>query len=502
MRFAAPLAAAALGLVLVASSGAARIVGTRSADLLLGTLTPDRISARAGNDRVDVAGGGRDRVSCGLGLDLVAADSTDRLAVDCELVSRRISRDRLRGAGAQHASQAEPDSFAWGSKVVATFQVGRYVDGGAQAIGFAVSSDAGRTWRSGILPLLTFASKPRGPFPRASDPVVAYDDLHRVWLIATLAIGVEDTALLISRSSDGLHWSAPVTAARKPNSPESILFDKEWIACDNWASSPFRGRCYLSYSDIENQRLATQHSADGGSTWSAPVASPDNAGRRGVRGPAAPGPQPVALPDGTVVIPIHDLEEMVVVRSTDGGASFSPAIRVAAVSASYSPGLRAPPLPSAEVGADGAIALVWSDCSFRVGCPANDIVLTTSRDGLSWTPPAVIPLGGGDHVLPGVGADPVRPGRLALTYYTRTGGRLEVGFVSSLDGGATWTRRLRLSPERMPFRRIAVAGGAMVGDYISTSFAAGRAVPVFTLAQSRLRGRFRQATYASSIVVP
>ena len=42
----------------------------------------------------------------------------------------------------------------------------------------------------------------------------------------------------------------------------------------------------------------------------------------------------------------------------------------------------------------------------------------------------------------------------------------------------------------------------MVGDYISTSFAGGRAVAVFTLAQSPLRGRLRQATYASSIAVP
>jgi hypothetical protein len=42
----------------------------------------------------------------------------------------------------------------------------------------------------------------------------------------------------------------------------------------------------------------------------------------------------------------------------------------------------------------------------------------------------------------------------------------------------------------------------MVGDYISTSFAAGRAVSVFTLAQSPLRGRYRQATFASSIAVP
>jgi hypothetical protein len=54
----------------------------------------------------------------------------------------------------------------------------------------------------------------------------------------------------------------------------------------------------------------------------------------------------------------------------------------------------------------------------------------------------------------------------------------------------------------MPLTRIAQSNGAMVGDYISTSFAGGRAVAVFTLAQSKLRGRLRQATYAASVAVP
>jgi len=502
LRLGALLALAGAALTLVAAAEGKRILGTRGPDLLLGTLRADRIAARGGADRIDVAGGGRDRVSCGPGVDLVAADASDRVAGDCERISRRISSDPFGGGGAQHASQAEPDSFAWGSKVVATFQVGRYADGGAQAIGFAVSRDAGRTWRNGLLPRITGATRPPGPWQRASDPVVAYDAAHDVWLISTLGIGVNDTALLISRSSDGLHWTAPVTAIRKQNARDGILLDKQWVACDNWPSSPFYGRCYQSFSDIENERLATQRSTDGGRTWSAAVASPDNAGRRGVRGPAAPGPQPVALPDGTVVVPINDHEEIVVVRSTDGGASFSPAIRVAPLRVSRVPGLRDPALPSAEVGADGRIALVWHDCSFRPACSANDIVLSTSTDGLSWTPPAAIPLGPGDHVIPGIAADPSRAGRLALAYYTNTGGRLDVGFASSSNGGASWRRPVRLSPERMPLSRIAHAGGAMVGDYISTSFAAGRAVPVFTLAQSRLRGRLRQATFASSIVIP
>jgi hypothetical protein len=505
LRLRTLLAASSVALVLAAPAAALFIDGTRGPDLLLGSPRSDRVAARGGADRIDVAGGGRDRVSCGAGADLVAADSSDRIARDCERISRLISSDALSGGGAQHASEAEPDSFAWGKKVLAAFQVGRYRDGGAQAIGFAVSSDAGRTWRHGLLPGLTAASSPRGAFLRASDPVVAYDQLHAQWLVATLGLGTSDSALAISRSRDGLHWSAPVIATQKPNGPNGILLDKEWIVCDNGTGSPFRGRCYLSYSDIENLRLSTQHSRDGGLTWSAPVGSPDGTGRRGIEDPvSAPGPQPLALPNGTVVVPLFDGDRIVAVRSTDGGASFSPAILVAASRFARSSTLRSAQLPSAEIGADGRVALVWPDCGSRAGCAGNELVLSTSADGLSWSAPARIPLGSGSHVIPGLAADPSRPGRLALTYYTQSprSQRLDVGFVSSRNGGRTWTRSIRLSPESMPVNRIAQAGGAMVGDYISTSFAGGRAVPVFTLAQSPLRGRLRQATHATSLAVP
>jgi hypothetical protein len=91
---------------------------------------------------------------------------------------------------------------------------------------------------------------------------------------------------------------------------------------------------------------------------------------------------------------------------------------------------------------------------------------------------------------------------VAVAYYTEARGELDVRLVRSLDGGATWSRSVPLSPERMPFGRIAFSNGVMVGDYISTSFAGGRAVAVFTLAQARLGGRLRQATYAASIAVP
>jgi hypothetical protein len=501
VKLAGLLVAAGAALVLAASSDAGRIVGTSRADLLLGTVSPDRVVARAGNDRIDVAGGGRDRVSCGPGADLVAADRSDAIAAGCEVVSRRVSADTYRGGGAQHATQAEPDSFSWGTTVVAAFQVARFVDGGAQNIGYAVSPDAGRTWRSGLLPTLTRASRPRGAFLRASDPSVGYDDAHGLWLISTLGITARGSALLVSSSADGLHWSAPVTAVEKANLPDSIALDKEWIACDNGASSPFRGHCYVSYSDLDRVQLVTQASVDGGRTWSPAVGAPDSSGHRGIQGPFAPGPQPVTLPDGTLVVPLFD-DEISVIRSTDGGTTFSAATRIAPSSFSRSPALRAAPLPSAEVGADGTVLMAWPDCAARPRCSGNDLLFSKSPDGVTWTPPARIPLGPGNHVIEGLAADPSRPGRVAVTYYTESKGKLDVRLVWSGDSGVTWSRPVRLSPERMPYSRIALSGGAMVGDYISTSFAGGQAVSVFTLAQSPLRGRLRQATFASSIAVP
>jgi hypothetical protein len=497
----AVLAVAGAALVLIAAAGAARITGTNHADLVLGTLRADRVSARGGNDRVDMAGGARDRVSCGRGSDLVAADSTDRLSADCEIVSRRISVDPYSGGGAIHASEAEPDSFSWGSTVVAAFQVARFQNGGALNIGFAVSRDSGRTWTSGLLPSLTARSRPRGPFARASDPSVAYDAFHGVWLIASLAFSDNESALVVSASPDGVHWSDPYVAGRKPNGQDGILFDKEWIACDNGAASPVRGRCYLSYSDIENVRLATQTSFDGGKTWSAPAASPDNAGRRGILGPAAPAPQPVSLPNGVLSVPLFDGEIYVVV-SVNGGGSFSPETLVAPSRFYSSNRLRSGPFPSAEVGAGGVAYMVWPDCGQRASCAGNDLVLSKSTNGLTWTPPAKIPLGPGNHVIDGLAADPDRPGRVAVAYYTESTRKLDVRVAWSSDFGATWSRQQLVSPERMPYTRIAQSNGAMVGDYISTSFAGGRAVAVFTLAQSKLRGRLRQATYAASVAVP
>ena len=498
-------AGAAVALALFAgTAGGAAITGTNRADFLRGGARSDRIDGRGGNDRIKVDGGRRDRVRCGPGrFDVVNADLADRVASDCETIARVVARDPHR-APAQHATIAEPDTFAFGNVVVTAFQVGRFRDGGAVTIGWATSHDGGRTWQNGLLPALTVASQPAGRWQRASDPVVAYDAAHQVWLVASLAFASGDAAaVVVSRSPDGLTWSPPVTVVEAPWR-QDLLLDKEWIVCDNGRASPQRGSCYVVYSDFRTLRLEFQASRDGGLTWEPPVASPDDAGRGSIRGRWAPAPQPVVQPDGDLIVPYYDETRVAAVRSADGGRSFSTSVTVGPTTFKPTPDLRAPPLPSAEVDRSGAIYVVWPDCRSRPLCGFNDLVLSRSADGITWSAPARIPIAPrssrADFVIPGLGVDPNRVGRLAVTYYVyRLGAFLDVGFIQSPNGGRSWRSARRLNAQTMRLDWIAQAGGAMVGDYISTSFVAGRPLAAFPIAAPFAR-RFDQPLYTA--VVP
>ena len=186
-------------------------------------------------------------------------------------------------------------------------------------------------------------------------------------------------------------------------------------------------------------------STDGGLTWSAPIATAGH--DKGLGG------QPVVQPNGTVVVPFESLNGKIsAFRSTDGGASWTQGGTIAA-----HPLPRRRGRPAHEPAADGGdrrrrhVYVAWEDCRFRKSCSSNDIVFSSSSDGVNWSDVARVPIdavtSGADHFIPGLAVDPPRPARgahLALTYYfypdaTCTGGcRLQVGYISSPDGGAHW----------------------------------------------------------------
>jgi hypothetical protein len=424
----------------------------------------------------------------------------------------RLSSDRLMTVGAQHATQVEPHAVAAGSTIVSVFQVGRFFDGAAAAIGFATSRDGGRSWRSGVLPSLTTSSSPAGAADRATDTAVAWDGVHGRWLVESLTLSPRSTAVVVSTSNDGLTWQAPVTVVTHPRpgqGEESTSIDKSWIACDNGDASPFRGRCYVAYTDFAGPgvNVAVQSSSDGGLTWSAATRV-----RVSVDVPAV---QPVVRPSGQLVLVFLDGPgRLEAVRSDDGGETFAGTHEVIARVFNFHRRrsanlLRVFPLPAAAVDGAGSVYVAWSDCRFRRGCRANDLVLAHSTAS-GWSRPRRVPVANAgtnpDHVIPGIAIDPTSAGtraRIALTFYTlRAAGcgtarcRLDVRLATSATAGARWTIR-RLDTRAMRLTWLPrTSSGRMVGDYVSSVFAGSRAVGVFALA-SRPRGnRLDEAIHA------
>jgi hypothetical protein len=454
-------------------------------------------------------------VSRGLPPLLIAATSAlvfavPAAAVHATVTLSQVSSDPYSDSQAQHATEVEPDTFSFGSTIVSAFQVGRVSGGGASNIGWATSTDAGSTWTHGFLPGTT--ANTGGPYGQVSDASVAYDAKDNVWMVSFLGIassGAVDVEL--SRSSDGKTWGNPVAVAAT-----GTFFDKNWTVCDNHSASAFYGHCYTEFDDAnagDAEHMST--STNGGLTWGSALSPAD--------APSGLGGQPVVQPNGTVVVPFSSASSNAerAFVSTNGGSSWGSSVLIANISHHTVAGLavvragrdtlRESSLPSAEIDSAGKVYVVWSDCRFRSGCPSNDIIMSTSTSGTSWSSPSRVPIDATsstfDHFAPGIGVDPSSSGstaRIGLTYYyypqancTDTTCQLDVGFVSSTDGGTTWTAFTQLAGPMTLAWLPQTSQGRMFGDYISTSvLAGGNAVPVFPIAHAPTGSTFDVGMYA------
>jgi hypothetical protein len=448
----------------------------------------------------------RRNAALGTALILIAGAT----AASANVPVTEVASDGFTNPTSQHRTIVEPDTFAVGSTIVSAFQVGRFFNGGGSDIGFATSTDNGATWTNGVMPGLTAQVDPTSQFQRASDASVAFDARHNVWMVSSIPL-LPNTAvplIAVNRSTDGgLTWGNPVFLPQPAT--KVVDLDKNWTACDNTPTSPFYGNCYTEFDNFgqgDVEYMST--SSDGGVTWSVPI---DTAGHdKGLGG------QPVVQPNGTVVVPFESLNGAISsFVSTNGGASWSHAVKVAGIRFHGVAGnLRTSPLPSAEIGGDGTVYVAWEDCRFRVKCSSNDIVFSTSHDGLSWSAPARIPIDAAsstvDHFIPGLAVDRATSGshtHLALTYYfypnancTTTTCRLTVGYISSPDGGAHWGAAQQLAGPMSLTDIAQTSQGPMVGDYISTSFmGSGQALAAFAVGLPHaVDGPFDEALYVPS----
>ena len=404
---------------------------------------------------------------------------------------RQLSQDSFSGGSGQHQSEVEPAAFAYGPTIVAAFQVARVYGGGGMDVGWATSTNGGISWTNGYLPGLTTSYK-GGSYSAASDPSVAYDLKHGVWMINTIPIaGGIDVA--VSRSKDARNWDNPVFVSKPGDA------DKNWIICDNTPTSPYFGNCYVGW-DTPLIQMST--STDGGLTWSAPKAT--TAFDYGI------GINPVVQPNGNVIVGFADYNGgMSAFMSTNGGQSWNGAISISsAPSHGEDGGLRSAGLPSTAIDGAGTVYVSWPDCRFETGCAANDIVYSSSADGTHWSSVVRVPIdpiaSGVDHFIHGMGIDPRTSGgsaHMGITYYyypvSNCGGSctLFAGFTQSSDGGATWTAGTPISQGMQLSWLPHSQNGLMVADYVATVFSGNRAFPIYVVAQAPSGGLLQEAAY-------
>lgn len=376
-----------------------------------------------------------------------------------------------------------------GSLSLSVFLLGRFYGDAAAAMGYATSNDA-VSWTTGVLPNLTTASSSTNPYDRITFPSIAWNQRFSRFLISLLPIsntpsnGDPDTTLppIVETTSDGVNFTNPVITSPGGTRPE-----KNFVACDNSSSSPYYGNCYVTWDDDEAQPGLLFHanvSTDGGQTWGATETAADSH--------TAYGAIPVILPNGTVVVTSEDgngydgpgsANNIISSVSTDGGTTWSSAYEISPITTHTVAGsMRTQALPTTAIDASGNIYTVWQDCRFRSGCSSNDLVMSESTDGQSWSTPTRIDLDPAtstvDHFLPTIAIRNAKAGStIGLSYYefpqancTVSSCRLSAKFSNSGNGGTTWsTPSLIYGPMDVTWLA-STESGYMVGDYFTATY--------------------------------
>ena len=366
--------------------------------------------------------------------------------------------------------------------------------------GFFTSFDGGHTWIDGQIPMGNGANGGNG------DPSPAFDakfgTAHMAQLSAAFPITSPNAGHIdvsVSTSYDGgVTWKPPVTvdigqASIGPSATATFL-DKEWLVADNNPSSPHYGRLYLSWDRIELSKgvflrspVDFAYSDDAGKSWSQPIdISGSNptfcTANQGTAGPAGACDESFfsyggVEPNGDVVIgfinqqhaaaweePNEFEDQIMVVRSTDGGVHWSNPVHVTDLedggieaikftdypsnvdSRATQTGFQFRTLSWGNLNVDpvtGKIYVVWTDNSDGAHDVANPVTDTnvsmsvSSDEGATWSAPIRVTSGPSDKWFPWMAA---RGGEVAVLYQEEAGTGLYVtNLATSTNDGASWS---------------------------------------------------------------
>jgi len=358
--------------------------------------------------------------------------------------------------------------------LLATFQEGRYFNGGAVSCGYGVSTNGGLSWSRVLVPKLT--TNTGGPYLRATDPVAGIDLQGNLFLnnLASLDAGFTTSALVISRSTNGgVTFEPPIEIARSPDT--SVFLDKNWMTINTFSNTPTAGRIvstFTRFEDTGGHPIAISYSDDQGRTWS----QWKYATRSGQF--FAQGSQPLFLPSGTLAIVYWNFgwnqqpfETIEIVVSTNGGASFNYSNRVTAVSTYDTPRIRDGIFLPSAAGNRTNDSIYVAYQALHNGSPR--ILFTMSPDaGRTWSTPKPVsdnpPSSPVFNAAIAVSDDGQKIG--VLFYDQRVNpanaNSVDVFLAQSTDGGTTWLPNVRLTAVSSDASRAPQTGdGYMLGDY-------------------------------------
>jgi hypothetical protein len=210
-------------------------------------------------------------------------------------------------------------------------------------------------------------------------------DAQGIVYISWVHVTDNGTYIFLSRSVDnGNTWLEPVQMAPGPR--------QLWAWVPSCSLVAWQGQLYFAWKDSlpGYHHILFARSSDGGTTWSPPVPVDDGASIRGL------GAVDLAVdPDGTIYVAWDDdrvdgvWNHTYVTRSTDGGVTWSPGVRVDdaqcleanSVSGAITVG-------STDIDQrDVLVALIDQRNYCGVGWLWGDVFLTRSRDGgRTWSP--------------------------------------------------------------------------------------------------------------------